>query len=459
MQNSLKNNDLYLVYNDYYHLDFSKELNLLYLNLVGSNSIKLYQYLFTRLLESNNLSSSMFHFDLIDNLSMDLKSLVICRKKLEALGLLKTYFVEDNGKNFYIYKIERPLSFDEFFNNSMLSVVLESTIGSNNYYVLKDKFSFNKVSFSNYEEITSKFSDVYDYSSFEGKNIENINNVYRGPNLDEYYFNLDNLRYILSSKYLDSVLDSKENQLNILSLAHLYKASPLEMADAIENSIDVASAGTYIDLEKLKSYMVQLFTVVKQQERPILNNMISKKILEDNYKDENSLSTKEKFAKKIDNINYIEFLNKRYSIILSKTDGDNISNIKTKYNFSSGVINVLLDYAISESKSKGVPNFNYLDKIASTWSRQRIVSAIDAIDFVNSYRKEFKNKMESKEKVSKNANSKNVSNNKKYIINSPEYIKEQFNDFDNVKTKRLETEEDKNAHNDFIKYLKKEGID
>lgn len=450
MQNSLKNNDIYLVYNDFFEFDSSKELNLLYLPILGSNTVKLYQYLATKIVQENNLSISILHYDLIDNLMLDLKSIVLLRKKLEAIGLLETYITEDSGKVYYIYKILKPLSFVEFFDNPILSTVLENTIGLEQYNYIKSKYGHNKINLSKYKNITAKFSEVYNYENISATSIEFINDVYRGPNLDEYYFDLSNLRYILSSKYLDSLLDDKNNEYNILSIAHLYKVTPLEMADAIEKSIDKFSAGTIIDFDKLKEYMVQLFTVVKQQKAPTLNNMITKQILEETYKEESiNLTNLEKFAKKLDNINYIDFINKRYGITLSNVDSKNILKLKSKYNFSSGVLNVLLDYGIKESKNRSVPNFNYLDKIASTWSSYNLISALDAINFVSENKRTYdKNKKTRQSKASNNQR----------IINTPEYIKSQIDSLNNNSSSRISTKQEEDAHSEYLEFLKEKGI-
>ncbi|MBU0278791.1 MULTISPECIES: DnaD domain protein [unclassified Gemella] len=454
MNNSLQEKDYYLVYNDYYNFDYSKELNVLYLPLIGANAIKIYEFLATKLLNDKNMTVNSIHYELIDMLGINIKQFVLIRKKLEALGLLQTYYFEKDNKKFYIYKILRPLNFYEFLNNTLLSELLQNAIGYEAYTLIKDRFSLNKVSFENFLDITAKFSEVYSDEEVE-YNINKNSKISYGPNLDQYYFDFSKLNYLLSNKYLDVILEDNSIKKDILNLAHLYKVSPENMADAIEHSIEDITSGTSINIEVLKDYLNQLFVTVKKQKPPVLDNMINKHLLADTYNLERELDEKEKFAKLLDNINYIEFLNRKWGLIISEIDSKNIIfKLQDKYNLTSGVLNVLLDYALSESNSKGLPSFNYFDKIASSWSSTKMVSALDAINFVNSQRDNY-NKNKFNRTKSKNYN--NPGNfSKSHIVQTPDYIKEQLNSLSN--DTKLETNNDSISHDEFEKFLKEKGI-
>lgn len=410
--NNLNPRDYYVVYNDFYNENFNKELNLLYLPLLESDAIKLYQFLSTKILNDKNMTNNLLHFDIVDNLGLDIKKIFLIRKKLEAIGLLKTYYWQNGEKVVYVYKLLKPLSFSEFFENNLLSMLLRNTLGDSNYNLIVNKFKKNIVNFNDFKEITAKFSEVFSTENLDDYSFDNISKRVEqtGPNLDKYYFDFSKLTYLLSNKYLTDILDNSELKNNILELAHLYKVTPSEMADAIEHSVDNTSGGLDINLDELKDYLAQLFINVKKQDVPTLKNMLNKHLINDTYSKDRELSPLEQLAQTMDSLNYIEFLNKKHNLILSKVDGNNINKLVNKYNFSSGVLNVLLDYAIIESKSSGIPNFNYLDKIASTWSNKRLVSALDAMNFVNSNRNNIRqNRMKKTEtKVKINNLSTNI---------------------------------------------------
>ena len=150
------------------------------------------------------------------------------------------------------------------------------------------------------------------------------------------------------------------------------------MAKAIENSLDVENGGSVLNINKLKDYLVQLFVNVRKQNIPTLDKMITMKIEEDSVE----LTEQDKFIKATDNTNYIDYLNKKMNLIVSTVDAEAINKLQKKYNFPTGVLNILLEYSIKMSNSPGIPNFNYMDKIASTWSSKKLLGAKDAIEYV-----------------------------------------------------------------------------
>lgn len=455
MQNSLKNTDSYLVYNDYFSLDFTRELNLLYLPLINNNAVSLYQFLSSKILKDNNLSIEYNHFDIIDNLGIDIKAILLSRKKLEAFGLLETRYLEREGKTYYIYILKRPLTFNDFFENPLLNKLLENTIGTDSYNQIKAKYNYNKLTFNNFKNISAKFSDLYNYENIDSYDLESLKNqTVGGPNLDSYYFDVDKLKYLLTGKYMEDILDNTKIKEDIISIAHLYKATPFEMLSGLEQSVDMSLEEYELNIDKLQDYFVQLHTIVKKQNLPTTENMLNKKMLKELYEEDKVLTAEEQYAKKLDALNYIDFLKEKYNIIVSNVDSKNIVTLVTKYNLTPGVLNILLDYGITETKQGTIPHFNYLDKVASAWTTKRLISALDAMKFVKNQRDN--NKKNQTIKVKKD---KNIANNTKRVVNSPDYIRDQVETLSGKKKIRVQTEEDIAAHNDLMQLLREKGID
>ena len=449
MVNSISPKDFYCIYNDFNVSNKSKELNLLYLPLIGSDAVKLYQFLGTKILGDRNLSKNFLHYDIFDNLSLDSRKFISSRKKLEALGLLSTYYIDNDSVGQYVYKIKEALTFNEFFESSLLSQLLENTIGSNQYNEIKETFSNNKVSFNSFQNLTVKFSDIY---NLENSNVDYLNiksfNSEKGANLDEYYFDFSKLSYFLANSYIVDILDDKKIKEDILGLAHLYKVTPQDMAKAIENSLDVENGGSVLNINKLKDYLVQLFVNVRKQDEPTLDNMITKKLEEDNSI---QLTEQEKFIKATDNTNYIDYLNKKMNLIVSTVDAEAINKLQKKYNFPTGVLNILLEYSIKMSNSPGIPNFNYMDKIASTWSSKKLLGAKDAIEYVKE-RQTISNNRKSTNKQTRNTNSKNRG---MYMAPFPEYLQKRkdTSSIENTTKNRTITKEDEEAFSEMLKEL------
>ncbi|WP_027129695.1 DnaD domain protein [Gemella cuniculi] len=424
MVSNFSQKDFYCVYNDF-DLSFCvKELNLLYLPLVGSDAIKLYQFLGTKILGEKNLSSNFLHYDIFDNLLFDINKFTIARKKLEAMGLLQTYYINNDGVGQYVYKIKRVLSFNEFFNTAVLAQLLENTIGSRQYAELKDNFSYNKVNFNSFEDLTVKFSDIYRLENVTDYNIESsVDKIIEGPNFDEYYFDFSKLNYFLASSYLSDILDNKVTKNNILGLAHLYKITPQDMAKGIEKSVEISNGNSILNIDSLKNYFVQLYVNVRKQEVPTLDNMVSKKLVEEAGEE---LSEEDKFVREADNTNYISYLNKQKGLVISSVDARAIAELQDKYNFPTGVLNILLEYSINISNSHGLPHKNYIDKIASSWSGQKLLGAQDAIDYIRKIRNNRQN-AKSTDKLKKVSNKNStISKRNVYQAPFPEYLEERM---------------------------------
>ena len=111
-------------------------LTLLYQPIVGCNSIGLYLTLWSYL--NCDISKEYQHQDLINNMQMKLEDIIESREKLEAIGLMKTYYKD--GYN-YIYELYNPLNAYEFINNPILNTSLKNNVSKHEYKRIIDEKS------------------------------------------------------------------------------------------------------------------------------------------------------------------------------------------------------------------------------------------------------------------------------------------------------------------------------
>ncbi|WP_455486308.1 DnaD domain protein [Gemella sp.] len=441
--------DFYCVYNDYDISQRLKEINLLYLPLLGKDAVSLYFFLGNKMLSDKNLSKNYLHYDILDNLALTENKFIIARKKLEALGLLQSFYISSDEAGQLVYKIKDALSFSDFFNTPILSQLLENTLGSNEYKELLNYYSRDKVSFRSFEEITAKFSDVFRVENLSDYSFDYLSqNSYSGPNFDEYYFDFDKLNFYLANSYLSDVISDENVKIKILGLAHIYKMSPQDMAKAIEKSIEVSNGGNNINLKVLSDFLVQFNVNVRKQEIPTLDRMINKNFYNE---DNGELSEEDKFIKEVDNTDFITYLNKQKGIVVSSIDARNITELQDKYNFPTGVLNILLEYSINQSGKDIIPHINYIDKIASTWSGQKLLGAKDAIEYVRNNRN-YK-KSTNVKSVKQKSNSSTIK--KANYAPFPDYLQNRKNNFNGTKKSedRIVTKEDEDAYNKMMQEL------
>ena len=179
--NKLMPADTYVVVNKtIIDTEARKILTMLYQPVIGSLPIMLYFSLWSDLDKSEIISTELTHHHLITNMHISLEKIVEARKKLEAIGLLKTFYKEENINN-YIYQLYSPINANDFFNHPILNVVLYTNLGKKEYQHLKSYFKIPRINTSSYEDITASFSEVF--KSVPLTSYEVINDNIRKKNI------------------------------------------------------------------------------------------------------------------------------------------------------------------------------------------------------------------------------------------------------------------------------------
>ena len=101
--------DLYIVVNKTVINEQDRKLiTTLYQPIIGYSAVSLYFTFVDDLDKRNLMSEDLTHHHLMSTMQLKLSDILIARKKLEAVGLLKTYYKEDHV-NHYVYQIYSPM--------------------------------------------------------------------------------------------------------------------------------------------------------------------------------------------------------------------------------------------------------------------------------------------------------------------------------------------------------------
>ena len=139
-------------------------LILLYQPIVGASAISLYYTLWSYLDKSELLSNEWTHHHIFRDMMISNSEFIDAKVKLEAIGLIKTYLKSGNINN-YVYELYSPISASEFINNPLLNMAIANAVGKLEYERIINYFRIPKVNLKDYEDITSKFSDVFAFSN------------------------------------------------------------------------------------------------------------------------------------------------------------------------------------------------------------------------------------------------------------------------------------------------------
>ena len=380
--------DTYTVINKSIITSYDKKIiTMLYQPIIGYTAVSLYNTLLDDLEKSNMMSEELTHHHLMNTMQLRLEDILISRKKLEAVGLIKTYMRKDNI-NQYVYLVYSPISANEFFNHPVLNVVLYNNLGKKEYEKVKNYFKIPKVILKDYDDITCSFDDVFTPVRGTAEVNEDIitnnsNNISIKKEID---FNL-----LISglSEYENIFTDDVKELINTLS--YIYNLDTLDMQGLIRNSINEKGL---LDKNVLRKSCRDYYKFDNFGNLPTLIYTKQPEYLK-KPKGDNS-----KWAKMVytfENISPYQLLKAKYKGG-TPTDRDKklIENLLVDQKLAPGVVNVLISYVLkvnNEQLSK-----NYVETLAGQWKRLNIETVEDAMRLTEKKHKELK-KATNKEKV------------------------------------------------------------
>lgn len=397
-----------------------KIISMLYQPIIGSMAVSLYYTLWADLDKTELLSNEYTHHHLMTSLRVKMDSIVTARKKLEAVGLLKTFVKKENVNN-YVYEMFSPISASEFFNHPILNIVLYNNVGKKEYENLLKYFKVPRINLSSYEELTSTFDEVFE--SVPSSSYDNLNEDLRVNKTGEIKidnaFDFDLLISLVPNGVITNKTFSKEVKELINNLSFVYNMDASDMKGPILNSI---KENGLIDKILLRKNVRNYYKYENQNKLPSLVYKSQPEYLK------NPVGAADKRAKMIyvfENTTPYNFLKGRSNGAKpSSRDLSLLETLLSDFKLNPGVVNVLIDYVLKINNKKLTRGF--LETIASQWKRLNIETVEEAMKEAE---KEYK-----KSKKIIDVKSLNKSQNK-------EVLPEWFNQ--SIKKEEISSEEEK----------------
>lgn len=365
-------------------------LTLLYQPIVGSVAISLYITLWGYLEQDKITSSLNTHQDLMRNMQMKLEDILEAREKLEAIGLLKTYY-QKGEVNKYVYELYNPLTVYDFLNNPILNTALYNNVSKREYKRIINQFSTPDLDLKDYEDISCSFKDVYHFTGSEQK----VGNIKKLQHLDlsfEPTIELHEMLSLIPEEILPYKSINKKLQQLIYQLAFVYNFNNQVMSEMIIN----ATVDHKIDMEQLKINCRNYYRF--EQKGKVPGIVFASQPLNLRSKEMGD-SKRDKMIYQFETMHPYEFLSlKQGGQTPTSKDLQVIEYLLIDQNLKPGVVNVLIDYVLKINNNKLVRSF--VEQIAAQWKRSNIETVSDAMDFAKD---EF-----NKSKGSKKGNSKKL---------------------------------------------------
>lgn len=229
-------------------------LTLLYQPLIGAVAHSLYITFLSQLQKDQFWSEEQTHRQLMLLLGAPLEVIYEERKKLEGIGLLKTYKRKDaSGESTYLYEVLPPMTPKQFFENDVLSVYLFNRLGKTHYRQLRERFTLDKLEHEEYTELTYAFDEVF-ASLHHSEMVSNLKSeTGNALKVDSHkqlvesekqeftflhqQFDFDLLEKSLASFIVPAEVLTDEVKTLIGRLAFVYRIEPLEMTSILQQSL------------------------------------------------------------------------------------------------------------------------------------------------------------------------------------------------------------------------------
>jgi DNA-binding Lrp family transcriptional regulator len=256
-----------------------KELCLIYQPLVGDKAISI--LLTLSVLKPNILHKISFLSDLT---SISKSAITSEIKKLEALGLIKTYYNDNIG---YAYELREANT--SWFNDLVLNDILNSKVSKSTLNEIQRE-TISKISLEGYEEVTSSLNEVFPSSInstllpsskglLENVYIDFINKIPSNANYKNFVLIEENKNKLLRLIYANSLSSdqlclyyNELNKINNFSFSSLIDLISKEENTNEETFIDIK------ELDKIDSTIVLNIEQILNAKVPLAFHQIVRRI-------------------------------------------------------------------------------------------------------------------------------------------------------------------------------------
>ncbi|MCP3025474.1 replication initiation and membrane attachment family protein [Halobacillus sp. A5] len=356
-------------------------LTHLYQPVIGVLAVSLYQFLISEW-ETNKQEHLQTHHVIMSYLACPLDKIYEARKKLESIGLLKSY-VNDHEDTVYLYELRPPLAAEEFFNDTFLSLLLQHQIGMDKFNLLQSRFdtSWPEV-YAGFEEITVSFEHMFNpqVKGYVKPNHKEAT-VQKGPVITDSSIDFKWLEAALKKRmYPAGKILNGVNKKVIVQLAALYNLSSTE----IERALTWAVNDEYeLDLEEFKSACHDFMKNESKDNEYVLNER--EKV---NKTQGDPGSKEDQFVDLLEQISPRELLEDLSNgNQASNQDMRIVRDVMTEQGLSPGVMNVLVHYVLLKTDMK--LSKAYLEKIASHWARKNVTTVRQAMNLAKAEHQQY----------------------------------------------------------------------
>ncbi len=385
--------DTFVIVNKTVLQDERRILVSLYEPLIGALAINLYNTLWTYLDHLEIISTEYTHNTLLNSMMITINEMLDARRKLEAIGLLKTYVKKGDVNNF-VYELYSPISAKEFINNPILNTALYNALGPSEYERRVEFFKVPNINLKNYEDITVRFSDIFTWSSSSLRAIDiyNLKSKTTRPLEIISKIDINTILSLIPNEILNHRSITKDMRNYLMKISFIYDYDNECMIELIRNSITDKHT---IDKKLLRENANKYYQFENMGKLPSLVYKTQPEYLRSSSE---TVSKRTKLINLFETTSPYDFINSKYKTgTPSNSDLNIIAYLLLDLDLKPGVVNVLIDYVLKINNNK--LNKSFVDTIAAQWKKSNIETVEDAMNIAET---EYKKRNEKLSTIKKN---------------------------------------------------------
>lgn len=362
----------------------------LYQPILGNNAFGLYNALQTFISEQPQLSNRRVHSQLLSWTDLDLPHFQASRQRLEALGLLNSYYQQDALGDLYIYELHQPLAADTFFQDDLLSVLLFQYVGQARYTELLDYFNASRLNLSRFKNISADFLDVYHVGDqqlaqrpaqlVDSKQSAHQPRVTNAPSLD---FHL--LGEYLKRESVDlTSVDAAQDLLQAEAL--LYGLNERELANLVVKATSVTT--NRFDPDRFRAIVVDQFQQLRAQTADSVPSSASSQT--DSQAAPTSAQAPDELhailaaVKAYAPADFLAVLKQEKNQYVTSGEQRVLSTFMQRQLFAPSVVNMLIYYLIAD-RDQNVLYQNSVDRVANDWAKAKVQTPEQAVKHMQAF--------------------------------------------------------------------------
>ncbi|CAH1850375.1 DnaD domain protein [Convivina praedatoris] len=346
----------------------------LYLPFLGPSGFSLYQLLINELNDRKNTLSGQDHNFILDSLNVNLINFVKLRRRLEAVGLLKTSYYQDALGEAYTYQLRPALAASDFFNEKLLAGLLFKFVGEERFVTLQKRYGRIGIAEVKGTNISANFLQVF---SREEETVlpENLleKNIFK-PVGKQGGFDFDNLALLIRGMSKERLTQHREF---ILAQHALYGLNESQLARVINANIS-------LDYHDLNEQGVMAFLLENFANHSVNATDVTAPIqaAQTNSKPVTStLASLYQAAEQLSPVQFIAQIKSNNGGFVSRGEERILRDLINQKILSRAVINILI-YQVLVGMDNASLNRNLVDTIANSWAKAKLETPQQAVDFI-----------------------------------------------------------------------------